>query len=75
MAATGVTLMTKNKMPAVIHEPPRAGSVFVDFLAHVYLDRPATLPLDDIFRVCEVTIAADEAAQEGRVVQIGKAIS
>lgn len=70
MASTGVTLMTKSAKPAVVTELPPAGSVFVDFLAHVYLNKPATLPLEDIFRLCEVTLAADEAAWTGRVIQI-----
>jgi predicted dehydrogenase len=68
MAATGLTLMTKTSKPAVIDKLPPRGSVFVDFLAHVYLGKPASLPLEDIYRVCEVALAASEAGLTGKVV-------
>jgi predicted dehydrogenase len=68
MAATGLTLMTKTSKPAVIDKLPPRGSVFVDFLAHVYLGKPASLPLQDIYRVCEVALAASEAGLTGKVV-------
>jgi predicted dehydrogenase len=70
MAATGVTLITKDAKLKVIEQLPPAGSVFLDFLESIYLNKPATLPLADIYRVCEVTLAADEAAWTGRVVEI-----
>lgn len=72
MASTGVTLMTKRSKPVTVTDLPPAGSVFVDFLESIYLNKPPTLPLDDIYRVCEVTLAADEAAWTGRVVEIGR---
>jgi len=68
MAATGLTLMTKSSKPAVIDKLPPRGSVFVDFLEHVYLGKPASLSLEDIYRVCEVALAASEAGLTGKVV-------
>jgi predicted dehydrogenase len=70
MASTGLTLMTKTSKPAVIDKLPPRGSVFVDFLEHIYANKPASLSLDDIYHVCEVTLAANEAAMTDRVVQI-----
>lgn len=75
MAATGVTLITRNSKPVTLTDLPPEGSVFVDFLANIYLNKPATLSLDDIYRVCEVTLAADAAAWIGRVVEIGRDVS
>jgi predicted dehydrogenase len=75
MAATGVTLITRNSKPVTLTDLPPEGSVFVDFLANIYLNKPATLPLEDIYRVCEVTLAADAAAWIGRVVEIGRDVS
>jgi len=69
MAATGLTLMTKRSKPAVIDKLPPGGSVFVDFLEHVYMGKPASLPLEDIYRVCELALAASEAALTGKVVR------
>ncbi|MGH9667080.1 MAG: Gfo/Idh/MocA family protein [Bryobacteraceae bacterium] len=71
MDATGsVTLMTTKSKPSVLDRLPTRGSVFVDFLQNIYNGKPATLPLEDIYRVCEVTLAANEAALSGKVVQI-----
>jgi hypothetical protein len=36
--------------------------VFVDYLQHVYNGKPTELPLTDIWRANEITIAAQEAA-------------
>jgi hypothetical protein len=70
MASTGLTLTTKTSKPAVIDKLPPGGSVFLDFLEHVYANKQASLRLDDIYRVCEVTLAANEAALTGKVVKI-----
>lgn len=66
----GLTLITKNSKLTRIDKLPPAGSVFIDFLKHVYLSEPATLSLQDIYRACEITLAAHEAAITGRVVAI-----
>lgn len=69
-AATGVTLMTGKREPHVVKDLPPPGSVFVDFLESVYLGKPAALSMDDVFRVSEITLAAEEAAVEHRIVKI-----
>lgn len=69
-AATGVTLMTGKREPHVVTDLPPPGSVFVDFLESVYLGKPAALSMDDVFRVSEITLAAEEAAVEHRIVRI-----
>ncbi|HLJ18105.1 MAG TPA: Gfo/Idh/MocA family oxidoreductase [Bryobacteraceae bacterium] len=69
-ATGGVTLITtKSKLTTISGLPP-AGSVFVDFLENVYNGKPATLPLADIYRVCEITLAANDAAFSGKIVPI-----
>lgn len=69
MAATGVTLATRTTKPHRIEKLPPEGSVFRDYIAHVYTGAPATLTTDEIYSVCEITIAAHEAAVERRVVK------
>ncbi len=69
-AATGVTVATRNRKPERVTALPESGSVFRDYIAHTYTGAPATLPVDDIYAVCEATIAAHEAAVEKKVVQI-----
>jgi predicted dehydrogenase len=69
MEATGATLMTTTQKPHRLEGLPQDGSVFRDFLAQVYTGAPATLPLNDIYTVCEVTIAAHEAAVENKVIR------
>ncbi|HVT92708.1 MAG TPA: Gfo/Idh/MocA family oxidoreductase [Bryobacteraceae bacterium] len=68
--ATGLTLVTNSAKMSVLEKLPPRGSVFVDFLEHVYNGKPASLPIEDIYRVCEVALAATEAASSGRVVRI-----
>jgi predicted dehydrogenase len=70
MASTGVTVATKSRKPERVTALPEGGSVFRDYIAHTYTGSPATLPLEDIYAVCEATIAAHEAAVEKRVVRI-----
>lgn len=70
MAATGVTLLTAASKPRKIVELPPAGSLFAEFLDHVYLGKPTTLPHNEIFRVCELTLAAHEAARTGKVLAV-----
>ena len=69
-AATGVTLMNKSLKPHKLETLPPRGSVFIDFLESSYAGKPAALPLSDIYRVCEITLAAHEAAEQGRIVRI-----
>ncbi len=48
---------------------PAAGSVFIDFLEHVYNGKPTMLPDRDIWRANEVTMAAHEAAEQGKFIK------
>jgi predicted dehydrogenase len=68
MAATGTTLATGTLKPHRIESLPAEGSVFRDYIANTYAGAPATLSVEDIYSVCEVTIAAHEAAVERRIV-------
>ncbi|MBI3684613.1 MAG: Gfo/Idh/MocA family oxidoreductase [Acidobacteria bacterium] len=70
MEATGVTLMSGTRKPEVIRNLPQAGSVFLDFLEHVFNGKPAALPFPDIYRASLITIAAEEAAQSRGVVKV-----
>jgi predicted dehydrogenase len=69
MAATGVTLITQGEKPRVLTELPPAGSVFVDYLQATYNGKAPTLTLQEIWRVNEITLAAHEAAESGRIVR------
>lgn len=70
MAATGVTLLATGKKPATLVELPPEGSIFAEFLDHVYLGKPTGLPHDEIYRICEITLGAHEAAVSGKVIQL-----
>lgn len=70
MAATGTTLVTGVAKPHRVEQLPPEGSVFKDYLAHVYGGAPATLTLDEIYMDCDVTIAAHEAAVKRQIVRI-----
>lgn len=69
-ASMGVTVATKNRKPERLTALPEGGSVFRDYISHTYAGTPSTLPVHDIFAVCEATIAAHEAATEMRVIRI-----
>lgn len=69
-AATGVTLVTTAEKPVVIEALPPAGSLFIDYLNATYNSKPPTITLQDIYRICEVTLAAEEAANRGVMVRI-----
>ncbi|HET8547970.1 MAG TPA: Gfo/Idh/MocA family oxidoreductase [Bryobacteraceae bacterium] len=65
----GLVLMTSERAPARVIDLPPQGSVFIDFLEHVYNGKPSMLPERDIWRSNEVTMAAHEAAVLGRFVK------
>jgi predicted dehydrogenase len=69
-AATGVTLMTAKSEPQVVRDLPAERSLFIDFLESVYAGKPTALSHEDIFRVSEITLAAEQAAAERRIVKI-----
>lgn len=70
-SATGVTLVTATAKPTVVRDLPPPGSVFLDFLEHAYSGKSTSLPHEEIFRICEITLGAHEAAKEGKVVKLG----
>jgi predicted dehydrogenase len=65
----GLVLMTSERAPGRLDQLPAGGSVFVDFLEHVYNGKPSLLPEKDIWRSNEVTMAAHEAAEQGKFVK------
>lgn len=70
MAATGVTLLAAGRKPEKVVELPSEGSIFAEFLDHVYLGKPTALPHADIYKLCEITLSAHEAAVSGKVITI-----
>jgi predicted dehydrogenase len=69
-ASTGVTLMTSDGAPKVVSDLPPAQSLFIDYLNATYNGKAPTLPLADIYRICEVTLAAEEASNRGAMIRI-----
>jgi predicted dehydrogenase len=70
MAATGVTLVTADQKPVVVKDLPPGGELFVDYLQATYNGKAPTITLSDIWKVNEITIAAHEAAEQGRTVKV-----
>ena len=70
MAATGVTLLSEGRKPEVISTLPRGGGVFLDFLDHIYNNKPTALPFEDTYRANLITIAAQEAAVQGKIIKV-----
>jgi predicted dehydrogenase len=69
-ASTGVTLMTAGAPPKTINDLPPAQSLFIDYLNATYNGKAPTLPVSDIYRICEVTLAAERAADKGTMIRI-----
>jgi hypothetical protein len=44
--------------------------LFIDYLNATYNGKAPTLPLTDIYRICEVTLAAEEASNRGAMIRI-----
>ena len=70
MAATGVTVGTATSKPVRVADLPPGGSVFVDFLDHVFNGKPATLTKAEIYAVCDATVAAHESAAQHKMVRV-----
>jgi predicted dehydrogenase len=68
--ATGVTILSNTRGPERLAELPARKSVFVDFLESVYLGKPQTLTEADIFKNCEISLAARAAAVSGKAVRL-----
>ena len=71
MAATGLTLLRQGGKVEVVKELPPAREIFVEFLEAAFNGKPNDMPLPDVWKVNEVTIAAHEAAVTGRPVRVG----
>jgi predicted dehydrogenase len=69
-AATGVTLLAAGRKPEVIRELPERRFLFAEFVDFVYNGRPTGLELSDIFRICEIVLAARESAEKQRPVRL-----
>jgi len=69
-ASTGVTVISEKEKPRVIKELPPAGSVFIDFLESTYNGKPPALSLDDIYKVCDIVLAARDSAEQHRVIRL-----
>jgi predicted dehydrogenase len=70
MAATGVTVATVSSKPARITDLPPGGSVFVDFLDHVFNEKAPSLTKQEIYGVCDATVAAHESAMHHKMVRV-----
>jgi predicted dehydrogenase len=70
-SSTGVTLMTADAKPRVITELPEKGSLFIDYLEATYNGKAPSITKPEIYRICEITLAAEEAANKGVMVHIG----
>lgn len=67
--AKGLTLMTQQEAARKLELPP-AGSVFVDFLDHHYNGKPTAVPMNEIWAANNITLAAQQAADTNKIVQI-----
>jgi hypothetical protein len=62
--------MTGDAPPRAITELPVPGSLFIDYLNATYNGKPPAITSTDMYRICEVTLAAEEAANKGILVKI-----
>jgi hypothetical protein len=69
MLATGVTLVTASEKQRVVTDLPPRQSLFTDYLNATYNGAAPTLTLEEIWRANEITLAAHEAAESGRIVK------
>lgn len=69
MAATGVTLLAEGAKPRVLTDLPPKGSVFLDYLQATYNGKAPALSVPEIWRVNEITLAAQEAADRHSLVK------
>jgi predicted dehydrogenase len=68
--ANGVTVITGDGPMRTITDLPPAEWLFVDYLNATYNGKTPKTTKDDIYRICEVTLAAEEAANKGIMVRI-----
>jgi len=70
MAATGLTVLRQGGKAEVVKEMPAEREIFVEFLEAAFNGKANDMPLSDVWKVNEITIAAHEAAETGRVVRL-----
>lgn len=70
MADLGVVVLSEKGKPRKVTPLPPRRSVFLDFVESVYLGRPQSLTLKDIYRVNEITIATHEASVQHSFLKI-----
>jgi predicted dehydrogenase len=69
--STGLTLLHASEQPRKIELKPETGNIFVDYVKATYLGGQPSVTLADSYRVTEITIAAQESAdQKGRPIQV-----
>jgi predicted dehydrogenase len=68
--AIGVTLVSAGRSPELVRDLPPDGSVFVDFVESVWHNKPSALSLADIYRNCEIVLAARAAAEQHRILKL-----
>ena len=63
-------LLRSSGIARTITELPASRSLFLDFLDSVYNQKPAGLPLSDIYRVNEIVLGARESAEKRSFVKL-----
>jgi len=70
MAATGLTVLRQGGKVEVVKEMPPERQIFVEFLEAAFNGKANDMPLSDVWKVNEITIASHEAAATGRPVRL-----
>jgi predicted dehydrogenase len=70
MLSTGLTLLRQGSTVEAVKKLPEEKQIFVEFLDAAFNGKPDDMPLQDVWKVNEVTIAAHEAAETGRVIRL-----
>jgi predicted dehydrogenase len=67
---TGLTLQLKDRKQTTVTDLPPEGGLFLDFLSSIYLNQPPALTAADVFRTCEIVLAAYDSAETRRPVAL-----
>ena len=70
MAATGVTVMSASRAPERVDKLPAKGSLFTEFLDHVYNGKPEPISWKDIYRNNLIVLGARDAAEQHKIVRL-----
>lgn len=71
LAATGLTLLKTGTKVEAVKELPAEKEIFVEFLETAFNGKTNDMPLDDVWKVNDITIAAHESAETHRAVKVG----